>query len=227
MIFLSILLLLFMTLLTLVLVKRSTGSTGSMPGWRRTRKSSLQPDWVVKDSLDVGSLLSEKMHQYSLQNRDDHFPKIPVPFRRNFGYHNEIEQQWPGMKNEQQNLIPKLKENGILNQYDIVDAGRRITGEETFTFSNLEPGKDAWLILRTCDSIGDFDHFQYRMQAFGNDVYLGDWQMGTTPWNWIESSLRIPAQIIEKPNLTIRIRNLGTLKFAYYDSYYYWICQQG
>lgn len=189
------------------------------------RKSMLQSGWKMKDSLDIGDLQSEKIHHYSLQNRDEHFPKIPVPFRRNFGYHSEIEQLWPGIKNEQKDLIPILKEKGILNQYDIVDAGRRITGEETFTFSNLEPGKEAHLILRFCDSKGDQKHFLYRMQVFGNGLYLGKWEFGTTPWNWMESAFLIPEQVINKSTLTIKIKNLGSPDFSYYDTYYYWIYQ--
>jgi hypothetical protein len=191
------------------------------------RPATLQPGWEVRDALDVADLESEASHLYRVKNAGNRFPPISIPFRRNFGYHDEIDERWPDIEEEQEELIPLLREQGILNQYDIVDAGRRITGEEVFCLSNLAPGQDAYLIIRTCDGIGDHPMFTYRLRVHGNGYFLGDWVLSETPWNWMESVFVIPGGIIHEPTVLVRIQNLGTRNFGYYDSFYYWICQEG
>ncbi|MBD3265703.1 hypothetical protein GF373_03465 [bacterium] len=192
----------------------------------RPREATLQQNWVVKDSLDVASRESETSHQYQWENRDGSFPKIPVPFRRNFGYHDEIDKRWPGIENEQEELIPLMKEQGILKNYDIVDAGRRVTKEESFILYNLTPHREAYLIMRTCDGVGEYETFTYRMQVLADGIYLGDWTVSETPWNWVESVFTIPSDIVKSDSLQLKIRNMGTPHFAYFDSFYYWICQK-
>lgn len=189
------------------------------------RKATLQPGWVIRDRVDIGDVISERQHRYQFENKEHRFPKIPVPFRRNFGYHEEIDERWPNVEKEQQELIPVLQQDGTIYQYDILDAGRRITGEESFVLENLEPNRDAWLILRTCDGSGDYPVFQYRMNVYVEDSFIQTCTAEGTPWNWYEFVVKIPADSIRKPQITVRVINQGSSKFKYYDSFYYWIGQ--
>lgn len=189
------------------------------------RRNSLWPGWTVRDRLDVGDLVSEREHEYHFLNRDRRFPKIPVPFRRNFGYHDEVEARWPDVKNEQTDLIPALKRDGTIYQYDIVDVGRRITGEESFRLGGLIPHRNAYLIVRTCDGSGDFPEFQYSLNVYIEDLFLQTCTFKGTPWNWYEFVIKIPADLVLSSNVNIRIINQGSTKFSYYDSFYYWIVQ--
>lgn len=189
------------------------------------REATLKPDWEIKDALDVVNRESEVTHEYSFENHGDRFPDKAVPFRRNFGYHEEVEARWPNIENEQRDLIPRLKEQGILNQYDIVDVGRRITGEESFTIQNLEPDTPVYVIMRTCDNSGRLGSFSYRMKVLVNDIYAGEWMIEGTSWNWYESIFTIPAKLVKSESMGIRVINMGNSSFSYYDSYYYWICQ--
>ena len=157
--------------------------------------------------------------------RDGRFPEVANPFRRNFGYHEEIDQTWPGVENEVETLIPTLWADGRIYEYDIVDAGRRINGAESFTLSGLTPGVAAYLILRTCDNAGDAETFDFRMAVEVNGVYLGEWTVEGTPWNWYEIVFPIPAESVQEDSIRVRVRNIGTSRFPYFDSYMYWICQ--
>ncbi len=189
------------------------------------RSSILKEGWMVRDRLDVGDLKSEKSHQYVLKNRNPHYPKIPIPYRRNFGYHEEIEERWPDIENEQKELIPVLRDRGILNRYDIMDAGRRITGEETFIFQNLEPGKETFLICRTCDGSGDYPQFEYNIDIYIKDHYIQTCKIQGTPWNWYDIVIELPIDLIEDKIINMRLINKGSAGFSYYDSFYYWIVQ--
>ena len=51
-------------------------------------------------------------------------------------------------RNEQDELIPALRRQGLLYFFDIIDAGRRVDGSETFILRNLDPYQTADLILR-------------------------------------------------------------------------------
>ncbi|MDP8246319.1 MAG: hypothetical protein P9L94_19705 [Candidatus Hinthialibacter antarcticus] len=189
------------------------------------RDATLEDDWHVVDSIDIADVMDEEQHGYALELRDGRFPKVANPFRRNFGYHEEIDQKWPGVENEVVNLIPKLWADGSIYDYDIVDAGRRINGAESFTFSGLAPNQEAKLILRTCDNEGETDSFDFRMAVEVNGVYLGEWTVEGTPWNWYEIVFTVPAEAIQTDSLRVRVRNIGTSRFPYFDSYMYWICQ--
>jgi hypothetical protein len=190
------------------------------------RQATMKPNWIVKDSLDIADLRSEADHQYTFQVHHNRFPRIPVPFRRNFGYHEEIDELWPDIENEQEELIPILRQQGILNQFDIVDAGRRIDGEEQFTLGNLTAGKETYLIIRTCYGMGERYTFAYRMGVFVDNIYLGEWNVEGTSWNWYESIFTITGEAVKTDSLRIRIKNMRTQNYPYYASYYYWICQE-
>ncbi|MBN2326511.1 MAG: hypothetical protein JXR73_05095 [Candidatus Omnitrophica bacterium] len=190
------------------------------------REAIMRSDWVIRDRLDVGDLISEREHNYILENRDHRYPEIPVPFRRNFGYHEEIDERWPDIENEIDELIPVLRRDGSIYQYDILDAGRRITGEESFLAKNMTPLREAWLIFRTCDGSGDFPLFRYRMNVHVNDQFIQVCEPEGTPWNWYEFVVKIPADLIQNEQVQIKIINQGTARFTYYDSFYYWIVQR-
>ncbi|MEW6239063.1 MAG: hypothetical protein AB1656_27085 [Candidatus Omnitrophota bacterium] len=189
------------------------------------RNATIKPGWTVRDFLDAADVHSEKNHNYACKTNGWRHPEIPIPFRRNFGYHEEIDETWPNIENEREELIPRLRQQGILNRYDIVDAGRRINGEESFNLFNLTPGAPVHLILRTCDNTGKAETFAYRMELFADDVYLGEWNVSGTPWNWRETVFDIPGESVKRTWLKVRIVNRGTLLFPYYDSYFYWACQ--
>ena len=188
------------------------------------RQATMAPGWRVVDALDVGDLVSEQQHNYQLAFREGRYPEGANPFRRNFGYHEEIDERWPGIENEVEELIPKLWSDGTIYQYDIADAGRRVQGTESFTFSGLNPQEDMHLILRTCDETGEGEAFAYRMAVSVNGIYLGEWQVSGTPWNWYETVFTIPAEQVEK-SLRIEVATVGTPGYPYHDSYYYWAAQ--
>ena len=189
------------------------------------RDVTLQKGWRVVDTIDIADVMDENEHGYELELRDGRFPEVANPFRRNFGYHEEIDQTWPGVENEVETLIPTLWADGRIYEYDIVDAGRRINGAESFTLSGLTPGVAAYLILRTCDNAGDAETFDFRMAVEVNGVYLGEWTVEGTPWNWYEIVFPIPAESVQEDSIRVRVRNIGTSRFPYFDSYMYWICQ--
>lgn len=193
----------------------------------RPRDWTMRPGWEIRGRLDVANLESESEHRYSIENRDGEFPPNPVPLRRNFGYHNEIEAIWPGVKDARRHLIPLLGEQGLLNQYDIVDAGRRIDGAESFTFSNLVSGRPLHLVLRTCDDLGEGDSFVYRMRVYADGAPVGEWTIQGAPWNWIESVFEIPGEFVRGESVRIRVENLNRREpvHNHHVSYYYWACQ--
>lgn len=190
------------------------------------RPLTMQPHWVVKDSLDVADLASEREHGYTIEYEDGVFPDVPNPFRRNFGYHEEVDLKWPGIENEVVNLIPQLWADGSIYDYDIVDAGRRITGSESFTFTSLDPHRPVHLIMRTCDNDGTNERFAYRIAVECNGVFLGEWEISGTPWNWYESVFTIPSKHVTDGQIHLRLKPLGTRYFPHFDSYYYWACQE-
>ena len=193
----------------------------------RPRKAVMRSGWIVRDALDIADLQSESGHEYTFKLSGGTYPEIPNPFRRNFGYHEEIDQRWPDIEKEQEELIPQMRREGILNQYDIVDAGRRIDGEESFILRNLIPRREAYLIMRSCDDRGDRESFFYRMEIFVDGRYIGNHQIKGSSWNWYDTVFTIPAAAIEKDWIQMKIRNLGSMGYPYYSSYYYWIAQGG
>ena len=142
------------------------------------RKKTLRQGWVVRDMLDVADIQSEAAHQYRQVLKGENYPEIAIPFRRNFGYHEEIDEKFAHVENEQEILIPYLREHGILNLYDIVDAGRRIDGSEEFVLSNLNPEIPAYLIARTCDNSGLHPRFEYQMDVYVNGIFVDTWKIG-------------------------------------------------
>ena len=193
----------------------------------KPRLAVMRPGWIVRDALDVADPRSENAHDYTYKLSGKTYPDIPIPFRRNFGYHEEIDQRWPDVEKEQEELIPQMRREGILNQYDIVDAGRRIDGEESFILRGLLPGHEAYLILRTCDDRGEHESFFYRMEIFVDGRYIGNHSIQGAPWNWYDSVFTVPASAVQNKSIQIRIRNLGSTDSPYYSSYYYWIAQGG
>ncbi len=190
------------------------------------RASSLREGWKLKDKLDVADRVSESEHAYRVQYRGWSSPGIPVPFRRNFGYHEEIEALWPGIENERRELIPYLRRQGLLYFYDIIDAGRRIDGEEMFVLKNLEPSRNALLIARVCETSGEYDTFLYQMDVYANGIFVKTLGIEGTPWNWYEAVVEIPGELIPGSTLSVRVVNRGSERFAFYDSFYYWIYQE-
>ncbi|MFB3785719.1 MAG: hypothetical protein ACE15F_05050 [bacterium] len=195
-----------------------------MEDWPRA--SSLREGWILKDRLDTADLVSESEHEYHVQRRGWSSPGIPVPFRRNFGYHEEIDALWPDIENERRDLIPTLRRQGLLYFFDIIDAGRRIDGGETFVLKNLEPHQDALLITRVCETTGEYETFLYQMDVYVNGIFVKTLAIEGTPWNWYEARVEIPGELIPGSTLSIRMVNRGSEHFAFYDSFYYWIYQE-
>ncbi|HPA45643.1 MAG TPA: hypothetical protein PK395_07750, partial [bacterium] len=143
------------------------------------RASALtRPDWELIDRLDVGDLESERAHEYVCEPRD-RFPDNPVPFRRNFGYHEEIEQMFPDEKDR--DLIPRLAREGLLERFDILDSGRRHNGSERFIVRGLRAGADLAVGLRTCQDEAVHDRFEYQMAVYAGEKYAGTWTIEGTP----------------------------------------------
>ncbi len=180
--------------------------------------------WEVVDRLDVADLDSERAHHYEpVTGR--RFPPEPVPFRRNFGYHEEIEQLFPDEKDRQ--LIPRLQREGQLEQFDILDAGRRHWNGERFTVSGLEPGTDLAVVLRTCQDEPEQEIFTFQMVITVGGRNVGTWTISGTPWNWYERWLIIPGDFIKQPEMEFQVSAVPSEMDRYYCSYYYWFLQPG
>ena len=191
----------------------------------RPRENTLPPGWGICDALDVADLRSEAEHDYTLALRGLRYPKVPVPLRRNFGYNEEVKAIWPNVEDAQPYLIPWLRRQGLLKFYDILDAGRRVDGSETFRLRHLQPGAPLKLVMRTCDDVGDTKRFTYRIGVFVNQRMVNEWTLEGSSWNWYEKVLDIPGDFIPESSVVIRVENRGVTGFLYYGSYYYWACQ--
>ncbi len=191
------------------------------------RPATLQRNWSVVDSFDVADVFSEHAHEYTYQFEGKAYPQQAIRLRRNFGYHEEIDSLWPHIEDEQNVLIPRLKQLGLLKYYDILDAGRRVEGEEEFRLDGLNENQDAFLIMRTCDSTGRHDRFHYQMDVFVDKIFVDRWSAEGTTWNWYEPVFRIPAEYINDSSIQVRIVNRGSMLNEYYESYFYWVCQGG
>ncbi len=181
-----------------------------------------QADWVVVDRLDVADLESERVHRYQLEIGAE-FPPEPVPFRRNFGYHEEIEELFPDEKDEE--LIPRLRQEGKLERFDILDAGRRHWESERFVVSGLVPERDLAIVLRTCQDEPEADYFTFRMLVSIGGQRAGSWTVSGTPWNWYERWLIVPGDYITEPEMEFRVSAVPTDTDRYYCSYHYWFLQ--
>ena len=187
------------------------------------RPSALtRPDWELIDRLDVADLESERAHEYVCEPKD-RFPANPVPFRRNFGYHEEIEQMFPDEKDR--DLIPRLAHEGLLERFDILDGGRRHNGSERFVVRGLREGTDLAMGLRTCQDEAVHERFQYQMAVYAGGKYAGAWTIEGTPWNWYERWLVIPGHLVTGPELEIRLSVIPTPTDPCYASYFYWFLQ--
>jgi hypothetical protein len=184
--------------------------------------AATRPDWEVVDRLDVANVKSEREHRYTCEP-GDRYPPDPVPFRRNFGYHEEIEQLFPDIKDR--DLIPRLAQQDRLEQFDILDAGRRHSGSERFRLHGLTPGEDLAIVLRTCQDKPEQDHFEYEMAVSVGGKFAGTWKISGTPWNWYERWLIIPGTLVTSPEIDVRVTAVPTDAAPYYASYYYWFLQ--
>lgn len=190
------------------------------------RPYNVPDGWELRDKLDVVHLKNEKEHEYEFDVAGKEFPGVPVGLRRNFGYQNEVNALWPQVKDARPFLIPLLKRQGLIYDYDIVDSGRRIDGEERFVLHNLLSGRDVHLVMRTCEDLGDYSEFHYNMALYVNGRFLQEVVVKGTPWNWTEVQMELPGKFITRDTATIRMRNLGTERFDYYMSFYYWAYQK-
>lgn len=196
-------------------------------GKEETPRPYNVPDgWELRDQLDIVQLQSEQEHQYEFVVKGSAFPKVPVGLRRNFGYQNEIKALWPQIKDARPFLIPLLKRQGLIYNYDIVDSGRRIDGEERFVIHNLTPGSDVHLVMRTCEDLGKYAEYHYRMALYVNGAFLDEIEVAGSPWNWTEVQIPVSGKHIKDETIRIRMKNLGTEHFEYFMSFYYWAYQQ-
>lgn len=190
------------------------------------RPYNVPDGWELRDSLDVAHLESEKEHLYQFDVSGREFIGVPVGLRRNFGYQNEIQALWPQVKDARPFLIPLLKKQGRIYDYDIVDSGRRIDGEERFVLHNLIPERNVHVVMRTCEDLGQYANYHYRMALYVNGRYLENIEVTGSPWNWTEVQMKLPGELITTETVNIRIRNLGTDHFDYYMPFYYWAYQE-
>ncbi len=181
--------------------------------------------WNVVDELDVFDLASERAHDYRSLPEPGAALEDPTLFRRNFGYHEEIESQYPLLSDEA--IIERLKENGRLADVDILDAGRRHTGRERFTVHNIDPSAPLAILMRTCDDRDDRQTFHYVVRVTIDGDPVGDWDLEGTPWNWYERSFTIPADRLEGSSACIELQAIPNSESPWYVSTMYWFLQPG
>ena len=181
------------------------------------------PDWRVIDVLDVGDIRSEELHEYRSIPKPGKTLEDPFLFRRNFGYHEEIQQNYPF--HDDDDVLEILRKNGRLPDVDIVDAGRRHSGRERFTVHGVDPGKPLAIVIRTCDDRDDRESFHYAIRVNVDGKPLSDWHLRGTPWNWYERWHLIPADAIESGETDIEMEALPTSDAAWFVSACYWFCQ--
>ena len=188
------------------------------------RASSVPyPGWNVIGALDVGDVRSESLHDYHWTTEPGRPLDDPYLFRRNFGYHEEIQTRYPLYSDSE--ILKQLNENGRLADFDIIDTGRRHSGRESYTVRNVDPGRPLAIVIRTCDDREDRDAFHYTVRVSVDGVSLSDWHLRGTPWNWYERWYIIPATSLERSETRIELSALPTSDAAWFVSTYYWFCQ--
>ncbi len=96
----------------------------------------------------------------------------------------------------------------------VMDGGRRITGEESFTLT-ARAGEDAVLISRIhAANRGTFD-------VYANETFVGTRVIPDLPGSWFEVATFIPGALITADQVTIRI--VPNVPGGAYQPYYHWL----
>ncbi len=146
---------------------------------------------AVVDSLNVADIASEQTHDYQWR-----------------------ENQPPGGFPTEYNQFDTLGCSGGSAACSVMDGGRLINGEESFTLK-LTPGKDLILVTRLHPaSAGTFD-------VFANNQLIGTRVIPSLPGSWLEVPTLIPAKIV---TAATRIRIVPHVSGDYMP-YYHWAYQ--
>lgn len=172
----------------------------------------VAPAGQVRDYLNVGDLASERAHRYQ-----------------------------PRMAQVGVQPMSTLARFSVPGGPEVLDSGRRILGEETFTAHHLLPGRPLTITART-DVTGPVRG----LRVVVNDVSAGEWRLapdpddpaaggaseptndaGDVPKRWRETSFTVPANLVTGADVTMRLAADRPLRNPYpnYLSFGYWFSQ--
>jgi hypothetical protein len=99
----------------------------------------------------------------------------------------------------------------------LMDGGRLISRDETFTIRGLTPGRDLLVVLRSRNG--------FRVRLTAGDEDAGEWlEPGRAGNSWVESSYRVPGALIRAPELRLRVAVAEEHATAY-TAFHYWFYQ--
>lgn len=140
------------------------------------------------DSVNVADLDSERAHDYTWQN-----------VRHEPGFATEV------------------YDMAYIGQAEkLLDAGRRMTGEESFTLA-ARAGEDALLVTRVHAVSGGV------LDIYVNEVPVGQRWLFPAPGEWLELVTLIPAEVITSDQIAVSVR--PRLTGGHYMPYYHWLYQ--
>jgi hypothetical protein len=146
----------------------------------------------IRDSINVADLASEADHDYAWSNSTDEA-----------GFTTEVYQF-------------NYSDCPAGDECRVVDGGRRINGEESFTVQFDPQGSDSVLITRLHPaSRGVFD-------VYVNDEVVARRWIPEIPGQWLEVATVIPADLISAET---RIRIVPEIDNGFYMPYYHWLVQ--
>ena len=159
--------------------------------WRlaNSGNSPVETGGEVKDSLDVAELKSEEEHDYEMK-----FPQVGLKPDNVL-----VREFYPGGK-------------------EVADAGWSIPGTETFTISNIEPGRPVEVVMRTTGTSFDLD-----VMADGKKA--GTWSFKSPGSGWHETSFTVPADLVKSGDLQVELRPPKDTPVAKHTAFHYWFIQ--
>jgi hypothetical protein len=143
------------------------------------------------DSIDVGDIKIEESHQYRWSNLDDQWGFVSEVYQQNY-VRCEIE------------------------TCKVLDAGRRINGQETFTLTT-RPNQDLVLVTR----LHPLTRGTY--EVYVDEQYVDMIWIPEIPGTWLEVAALIPSNFITSAQTNIHI--VPKTPDSYYMPYYHWAWQ--
>ncbi len=148
--------------------------------------------WTQTDRLDVADLENEAAHGYRWWNsgRPDGFVTVPRMMR--------------------------YREEPLL---ELADAGRQLTGGESFTLATPQAGEWLMLVARLHQTA------DMTLRVRVNGVDAGLWRLPAVPGEWLESAFLIGADLVRGPETPIELAVEDAPPDARYSPFYYWAYQ--
>ncbi len=145
---------------------------------------------TVKDTLDVADLASESEHDYEMR-----MPLIGL---------------------EPANVLTRERSpDGEV----VVDAGRRLSGEEEFTITGLSRNRPVEVVMRTTG-------VPFVLQVHADGRLVGEWSFQPSGSGWQETTFTIPAESIRSASLRVLLSPPEDTPLGTHTAYHYWFVQR-